>query len=165
MLHDSPLQPAAVRRRLCRAASTFLAKRIDRQRPPIRSLSLPLAALGHQVQRQTIARECPCRPSIVRGNRRDGLCRRDCVKNVKRSLLAWENGYGRHLEDQADRVGLRYAYEGGFDVECAIEMWSRLRSGFGEKDGVTNWFDGDHSPSTDRIKNIRRELQLNYRTN
>ena len=59
--------------------STFLAKRIDRQRPPIRSLRLPVAALGHQVQRQNIARECPCRPSIVvRGNRRDRLCRRDC---------------------------------------------------------------------------------------
>jgi hypothetical protein len=90
---------------------------------------------------------------------------RQSVKNVKRSLLAWENGYGRNLEDQADRVGLRYAYEGGFDVECAIEMWSRVRSRFGEKDGATNWFAGDHSPSTDRIKNIRRELQLNYRTN
>ena len=89
---------------------------------------------------------------------------RQSVKNAKRPLLAWENGYGRNLEDQADRVGLRYAYEGGFDVECAIEMWSRVRSRFGEKDTVTNWFAGDHSQSTDRIKNIRRELQLNYRT-
>ena len=86
-------------------------------------------------------------------------------KDAKRSLLAWENGYGRNLEDQADRVGLRYAYEGGFDVECAIEMWSRIRSRFGEKDAVTNWFADDHSQSTGRIKNIRRELQLNYRTN
>ena len=31
-------------------------------------------------------------------------------------ITAWQNGYGRDLEDQADRVGLRYAYEGGFDV-------------------------------------------------
>ena len=29
---------------------------------------------------------------------------------------AWKNGYGRGLEDQADRVGLRYAYEAGYDI-------------------------------------------------
>ena len=88
---------------------------------------------------------------------------RQSVKNAKISLLAWESGYGRSLEDQADRVGLRYAYEGGFDVERAIAIWSRVRSKPGENDVVTNWFAGDHSRPTDRIKNIRRELQLNYR--
>jgi hypothetical protein len=63
---------------------------------------------------------------------------------AKPSLLAWGSGYSRNLEDQADRVGLRYAYEAGFDVERAIQMWPREDS---------------------RIKNIRRELQLNYRSN
>jgi predicted Zn-dependent protease len=29
------------------------------------------------------------------------------------ALDAWQNGYGRSLEDQADRVGLRYAFEAG----------------------------------------------------
>ena len=82
---------------------------------------------------------------------------------AKLSLLGWGTGYSRNLEDQADRVGLRYAYEGGFDVDRAIAMWSRVRSKFGENDVVTNWFAGDHSRPTDRIKNIRRELQLNYR--
>lgn len=90
---------------------------------------------------------------------------RQSVRNGKLSLLAWESGYSRSLEDQADRVGLRYAYEGGFDVERAIDMWSRVRSRFGENDVVTNWFGGDHSRTTDRLKNIRRELQLNYRPN
>jgi Peptidase family M48 len=84
---------------------------------------------------------------------------------AKLSLLAWGTGYSRNLEDQADRVGLRYAYEGGFDVERAVDMWSRVRSRFGETDVVTNWFAGDHSRPTDRIRNIRRELQLNYRAN
>src|SRR5262249_43067337 len=51
---------------------------------------------------------------------------------AKLSLLAWGNGYSRSLEDQADRVGLRYAYEGGFDVQRAIGMWSRAGSRFGE---------------------------------
>jgi Peptidase family M48 len=90
---------------------------------------------------------------------------RRSVKNGKLSLLAWGSGYSRDLEDQADRVGLRYAYEGGFDVERAIDMWSRVRSRFGEKDVATNWFAGDHSRPTDRIRTIRRELQLNYRAN
>ena len=84
---------------------------------------------------------------------------------AKLSLLVWGSGYSRNLEDQADRVGLRYAYEGGFDVERAIDMWSRERSRLGEDDAVTNWFSGDHSRATDRIKNIRRELQLNYGSN
>jgi Zn-dependent protease with chaperone function len=84
---------------------------------------------------------------------------------AKMTLLAWGSGYSRDLEDQANRVGLRYAYEAGFDVERAIDLWSRERSRFGENDAVTNWFSGDHSRPTDRIKNIRRELQLNYRSN
>jgi len=90
---------------------------------------------------------------------------RQSVKNAKLSLLAWESGYRRSLEDQADRVGLRYAYEGGFDVERAIDMWSRVRSRSGEKDAARNWFAGDQSRATDRIRNIRRELQLNYPAN
>jgi len=64
---------------------------------------------------------------------------------AKLSLLAWGSGYSRNLEDQADRVGLRYAYEAGFDVERAIDLWSRR--------------------ATERITSIRRELQLNYRSN
>ena len=83
---------------------------------------------------------------------------RQSVKNAKLSLLGWESGYSRNLEDQADRVGLRYAYEGGFHVERAIDIWSRVRS----RAGVTNWFTGDHSRATDRIRNIRQEIQLNY---
>jgi hypothetical protein len=90
---------------------------------------------------------------------------RQSVKNTKLSLLAWASGYSRTMEDQADRVGLRYAYEGGFDVERAIEMWSRVSARFGENDAVTNCFADDHSRGTGRIRNIRRELQLNYRAN
>jgi hypothetical protein len=77
--------------------------------------------------------------------------------------LAWASGYSRNLEDQADRVGLRYAYEGGFNVERAIDLWSRERSRFGESGVATNWFGADRSRALDRIKNLRRELDLNYR--
>ena len=77
--------------------------------------------------------------------------------------LAWASGYSRNLEDQADRVGLRYAYEGGFNVERAIDLLSRARSRFGESGGVTNWSGGDRSRALERIKNLRRELEVNYR--
>ena len=46
---------------------------------------------------------------------------------------AWMNGYGRDLEDQADRVGLRYAHEGGFDVSgaprCLAAIPGQVRPG------------------------------------
>jgi Zn-dependent protease with chaperone function len=79
------------------------------------------------------------------------------------ALLAWNNGYSRQLEDQADRVGLRYAYEGGFDVTQAPKMWQRVVKRSVELDRVSNFFLGDHSRVSDRIRNIERELGLNYR--
>jgi len=39
---------------------------------------------------------------------------------------ALTNGYGRDLEDQADRVGLRYAYEAGYDVGRGPALWQRF---------------------------------------
>jgi hypothetical protein len=85
-------------------------------------------------------------------------------RSMKKPLLAWGSGYSRDLEDQADRVGLRYAYEAGFDIERAIGMWSRDPSRSGDDRAGTNWFSGDDSKTTDRVKKIRRELQLNYRS-
>jgi Zn-dependent protease with chaperone function len=78
------------------------------------------------------------------------------------SLSAWRNRYSRGLEDQADRVGLRYAHEAGYDVTAAVRLWKRVREQKGEADPVSNFFGGDHSRPTDRIKNIERELLLNY---
>jgi predicted Zn-dependent protease len=78
------------------------------------------------------------------------------------SLAAWKNHYSRELEDQADRVGLRYAYEAGFDVTAALRVWRRVREQQGEQDSISTFFWGDHSRPTDRIKNIERELRLNY---
>jgi Zn-dependent protease with chaperone function len=78
-------------------------------------------------------------------------------------LTAFMSSYSRDLEDQADRVGLRYAYAGRFDVAKAPGMWARFREKYGEQDKVTNFFVGSHSRPSDRIKNIERELALNYR--
>ena len=75
---------------------------------------------------------------------------------------AWMSGYGRDLEDQADRVGLRYAYEGGFDVSGAPRVWQRFLDKYGEGDRVTNFFFSDHSLASARRKNLEAELRHNY---
>jgi Zn-dependent protease with chaperone function len=78
------------------------------------------------------------------------------------SLTAIKSGYGRDLEDQADRVGLRYAYEGGFDPASAPRLWERFRAKYGDQNRVVNFFLGDHSTSSARIRNLNREIALNY---
>lgn len=77
-------------------------------------------------------------------------------------LMAWKNGYGRDLEDQADRVGLRYAYEAGYDVRIAPRLWRRFAEKYGDGNKVVNFFFGDHSLSKARAANLEREVALNY---
>ncbi|MGQ0733621.1 MAG: M48 family metalloprotease [Acidobacteriota bacterium] len=77
-------------------------------------------------------------------------------------LTAWGNGYSRDLEDQADRVGLRYAYEAGFDVAQAPRVWQRFLDRYGENDRLTNFFFADHSRASDRRRTLAVELAQNY---
>ena len=75
---------------------------------------------------------------------------------------AWSNGYGRDLEDQADRVGLRYAYQAGFDITKGPRLWNRFAKRYGEEGKVANFFFSNHSLSRQRAVNLERELALNY---
>jgi predicted Zn-dependent protease len=75
---------------------------------------------------------------------------------------AWSNGYGRDLEDQADRVGLRYAYEAGYDITKGPRLWQRFAKKYGEPGKVANFFFGNHSLSSARAINLERQLALNY---
>ncbi len=77
-------------------------------------------------------------------------------------LMAWKNGYGRDNEDQADRVGLRYAFEGGFDVRKGPGLWKRFAQKYGDQNRAVNFFFGDHSQSTARAANLDREIAMNY---
>lgn len=77
-------------------------------------------------------------------------------------MSAWQSGYSRDMEDQADRVGLRYAYEGGFDVSQGPALWQKFRKKYGEQNTMSNFLFGSHSRPTDRIRNINRELRRNY---
>ena len=72
------------------------------------------------------------------------------------------NGYGRDLEDQADRVGLRYAYEGGYDITKGPRLWNRFAKKYGEGGKVANFFFGDHSLSSARAANLEKQIAFNY---
>jgi predicted Zn-dependent protease len=77
-------------------------------------------------------------------------------------LSALMTSYGREYEDQADRVGLRYVYEAGFDPTKGPALWQKFKDKYGETDKITNFFTGDHSRPTERIRNLQRQIQLNY---
>ncbi len=78
------------------------------------------------------------------------------------TATAWSNGYGRGLEDQADRVGLRYAYEAGYDVTKGPRLWNRFARKYGQPGKVANFFFGDHSQSSARAAKLEKELAHNY---
>lgn len=73
------------------------------------------------------------------------------------------NVYSRDYEDQADRVGLRYVYEAGYDVDKAPVLWKKFAEKYGDGNKVTNFFFGDHSLAMARAKNLQTEIARNYR--
>jgi Zn-dependent protease with chaperone function len=75
---------------------------------------------------------------------------------------AWQSGYGRGMEDQADRVGLRYAYEAGYDITKGPRLWNRFAKKYGEGNKVANFFFADHSQSAARATKLEREIAYNY---
>lgn len=77
--------------------------------------------------------------------------------------LAFTNKYSRQHEDQADRVGLRYAYEAGYDVSKAPDLWRRFGRKYGGQPEALNFFLGSHSTPSARARNVTKELERNYR--
>ncbi len=76
--------------------------------------------------------------------------------------LAWMNGYGRAAEDQADRVGLRYAYEAGYDVGKGPRLWQKFAEKHRGLPKALNFFLGSHSVAKDRAKNLEEQIRYNY---
>jgi hypothetical protein len=77
-------------------------------------------------------------------------------------LAAWRNGYGRENEDQADRVGLRYAYEADFDIEKGSRVWLRFLQKYGQSNKLTNILTNDHSRHSERYALLQNEVSMNY---
>jgi Zn-dependent protease with chaperone function len=76
--------------------------------------------------------------------------------------LAFVNHFNRGSENQADRVGLRYAYEGGYDPARAPRLWERFRDKYGDDARVMNFFFGSHPRESDRIARMQQQIALNY---
>jgi Zn-dependent protease with chaperone function len=78
-------------------------------------------------------------------------------------VTTFGNVYSREYEDQADRVGLRYVYEAGYDYKKAPALWRRFADKYGDSDKVTNFFFGNHSLSAKRADELTREIENNYK--
>jgi Zn-dependent protease with chaperone function len=81
---------------------------------------------------------------------------------VMAASTAYQSGYGRGMEDQADRVGLRYAYEAGYDITKGPRLWNRFARKYGEGNKVVNFFFADHSQSAARATKLEKEIAYNY---
>ena len=81
---------------------------------------------------------------------------------VVAGATAYQSGYGRGMEDQADRVGLRYAYEAGYDITKGPRLWNRFAKKYGEGNKVANFFFSDHSQSAARATKLEKEIAYNY---
>ena len=75
---------------------------------------------------------------------------------------ALANHFSRDSEAQADRVGLRYAYEGGYDPAKAPHLWERFRDKYGDDGKVMTFFFGSHPTESDRIRKMEEQVSLNY---
>lgn len=101
---------------------------------------------------------------VAAGSQLGGGWERDLVESgAGLAMLAMGNRYSRGHEDQADRVGLRYAHEAGFDVGKAPALWKRFERKYGAQPGLYNAIFGDHSTAAARARNLRREIFFNYR--
>jgi Zn-dependent protease with chaperone function len=76
--------------------------------------------------------------------------------------LAWMSGYSRAAEDQADRVGLRYAYEAGYDVGKGPRLWQKFAEKHRGLPKALNFFLGSHSVAKDRARNLEEQIRYNY---
>jgi hypothetical protein len=78
------------------------------------------------------------------------------------ALKAWQSGYSRSLETEADRVGMGYAAAGGFDVRKAPHVWERFQQKYGSEQALKNFVVGNHPRNVERVKNARAELLAHY---
>jgi Zn-dependent protease with chaperone function len=75
---------------------------------------------------------------------------------------AFNNTYSRGYEDQADRVGMRYAYEAGYDETVGPGLWHKFAAKYADLPKIQNYFYGNHSTSDDRAKNLQAQIAMNY---
>ncbi len=91
-----------------------------------------------------------------------GVAKDAAQAGVALGATTFNNVYSRDYEDQADRVGLRYAYEAGYDYTKAPKLWKRFAEKYGDQSSVENFFFGNHSLSSKRAAALEKEIKNNY---
>lgn len=72
------------------------------------------------------------------------------------------NGYGRQQEEDADRLGLEYMVEAGYNPNEMPAVFEVFEERFGDEPGVVNFFHGDHPLNATRIQMTKRIIAANY---
>jgi predicted Zn-dependent protease len=85
------------------------------------------------------------------------------ILGLNLGLAAAVNGYGRTLEDQADRVGLRYTADSGYDHAESPKVWVIFNDFYGDESKVENFFYSNHSTNEIRKENLETEIERHYR--
>lgn len=81
----------------------------------------------------------------------------DMVNMIEAAI---RNGYSRSLENQADRVGLEYLTQAGYDAREAPRVWKMMAKKYG--DYATDLFWSSHDNHTTRRSYLMAELRINY---
>ena len=79
----------------------------------------------------------------------------------KLGFTLMSNKFSNDLEEQADRVGLYYAYDAGYDVRESTNLWKKVIGSYSENK-IGRILYADHPAMLDRLKDMRREVILNY---
>jgi hypothetical protein len=85
------------------------------------------------------------------------------MANIVASLFLLD--FSRDMEDEADRGGLFYLANAGYDPREAPHVWQQVIDKIGKKSEAQNFFTSGHSTPQDRLRNLNREISRNYRKN
>ena len=73
---------------------------------------------------------------------------------------AVRTGYSRALENQADRIGLQYMVQAGYDPREAPRLWKEMTKAYGLQ--TTNIFWSTHDNQATRRSYLMNEIKNNY---
>lgn len=73
------------------------------------------------------------------------------------------NQFDQKQEKEADRIGLRYAFEAGYDVSCVPGLWKKFIDKYTDSNTAYNFFVGDHPTFKKRIREMDQEILYNYK--
>lgn len=95
-------------------------------------------------------------PSV---GQRLGVLSKDDLITFGLGLFA--NKFSRDMENQADRVGLRYMYDAGYDPREVPKVWRELAK-LTQTNSVETFLYSSHPEAVTRLKNLNREIAYNY---